>query len=83
MLNPNALLSELDALLAPGGHILIGTPNAANIDLTQPSLSDYYNEVHVPYHPFISTLANPLNLCCRQGWLLISLTDHITYTGSV
>jgi len=38
--------------------ILIGTPDAANIDLTQPSVSDYYNAVHVPYH-FISTLANP------------------------
>ncbi|MCC5610260.1 class I SAM-dependent methyltransferase [Nostoc sp. CHAB 5834] len=34
--DPNALLSELDSLLAPGGYILIGTPNAANIDVNQP-----------------------------------------------
>ncbi|MCA1993302.1 MAG: class I SAM-dependent methyltransferase [Coleofasciculus sp. S288] len=65
---PNALLSELDALLAPGGYILIGTPNAANIDLTQASLSDYYNSVHVPYHLHIYTRESIELLGCRQGW---------------
>ncbi len=66
--DPNALLYELDALLAPGGHILIGTPNAANIDLTQPIVSDYYNAVHVPYHLHIYTRESLESLGRRQGW---------------
>lgn len=74
--DPNALLSELNALLAPGGHILIGTPNAANIDLTQPSLSDSYNEVHVPYHLHIYTREALESLGCRQGWKSVDFFDR-------
>ncbi|MGD1910228.1 MAG: class I SAM-dependent methyltransferase [Rivularia sp. (in: cyanobacteria)] len=53
--DPRELLSKLDGLLAPGGYILIGTPNAANLDLTKPHLSDFYNCVHAPYHFHIYT----------------------------
>ena len=53
--DPRELLSKLDGLLKPNGYILIGTPNAANLDLTQPNLSDFYNCVHVPYHFHIYT----------------------------
>lgn len=62
------LLSKLDALLAPGGYIFIGTPNAANIDLTKPDVSDFYNPVHVPYHFHIYTpeVLEYLGNC--QGW---------------
>jgi SAM-dependent methyltransferase len=74
--DPNVLLSELDALLAPGGHILIGTPNAANIDLTQPSLSDCYNEVHVPYHLHIYTRESLEILGRRQGWEPVDFFDR-------
>lgn len=66
--DPNALLSKLDALLAPGGYILIGTPNAAHINLRQPHLSDFYNEVHVPYHLHIYTRESLKSLGCYQGW---------------
>ncbi len=66
--DPNALLSELNSLLAPGGYILIGTPNAANIDLSQPNLSDYYNSVHVPYHLHIYTRTVLESLGINQGW---------------
>ena len=51
--DPDALLKEMDALLAPGGRIVVGTPNAANIDLTRPK--DFWNEVHAPYHLHIYT----------------------------
>ena len=66
--DPNQLLSKLNALLSPGGYILIGTPNAANIDLTQPHISDYYNPVHVPYHLHIYTQESLEFLGRKQGW---------------
>lgn len=66
--DPHALLSDLDRLLAPGGYILIGTPNAANIDLNQPNVSDYYNEVHVPYHLHLYTRTSLEVLGHCQGW---------------
>ena len=53
--DPRKLLSQLDGLLAPGGYILIGTPNAANIDLRKPEISEFYNSIHVPYHFHIYT----------------------------
>lgn len=74
--DPKALLCELDALLAPGGHILIGTPNAANIDLTQPNVSDYYNPVHVPYHLHLYTRESIESLGCRQGWEPVDFFDQ-------
>lgn len=73
---PNALLCELDALLAPGGHILIGTPNAANLDLTEPSVSDYYNEVHVPYHLHLYTRESLEFLGRHQGWKPVDFFDR-------
>lgn len=66
--DPNQLLNQLDALLSPGGYVLIGTPNAAKIDLAQPSLSDYYNPVHAPYHIHIYTQESLEFLGRKQGW---------------
>ncbi|HAJ64181.1 MAG TPA: methyltransferase type 12 [Cyanobacteria bacterium UBA8543] len=66
--DPDALLRELNSLLAPGGYILIGTPNAANIDLNRPNVSDFYNEVHVPYHLHLYTRESLELLGRRQGW---------------
>jgi len=63
--DPNALLSELDALLAPGGHILIGTP-VQPISIN-PAYPITITRCMFPI-TFISTLANPLNLWGRQGW---------------
>lgn len=74
--DPNGLLSRLDGFLAPGGHILIGTPNAANIDLNQPSVSDYYNEVHVPYHLHIYTRESLESLGRSQGWKPVDFFDR-------
>jgi len=74
--DPNALLSELDTLLAPGGYILIGTPNAANLDLSKPSVSDFYNEVHVPYHLHLYTGKSLESLGYRQGWKSVDFFDR-------
>jgi|SRR6476661_4081583 len=77
--DPNTLLYELDALLAPGGYILLGTPNAANIDLTQSSVSDYYNAVHVPYHLHVYTRESLESLGRRQGWEPVDFFDKPYY----
>jgi SAM-dependent methyltransferase len=77
--DPNALLYELDALLAPGGYILLGTPNAANIDLTQSSVSDYYNAVHVPYHLHVYTRESLESLGRCQGWKPVDFFDKPYY----
>lgn len=74
--NPRTLLSQLDALLAPGGHILIGTPNATNIDLAQPHVSDYYNSVHVPYHLHLYTRESMESLGSDQGWESVDFCDR-------
>lgn len=74
--NPHVLLYELDSLLAPGGYILIGTPNADHIDLNQPNVSDYYNEVHVPYHLHLYTRESLEFLGCRQGWESVDFFDR-------
>lgn len=74
--DPNALLDELNSLLAPGGYILVGTPNAANIDLTQPNVADYYNAVHIPYHLHIYTRESIESLGGRQGWKPVDFFDR-------
>jgi SAM-dependent methyltransferase len=66
--DPNVLLSKLNSLLSPGGYILIGTPNAANLNLNRPDLPDHYNFVHVPYHLHIYTRETLESLGRSQGW---------------
>lgn len=66
--DPNPTLEQLDSLLAPGGYIFIGTPNAKRLDLTQPELSDYYNPIHVPYHRHIYTPETLIELVRPWGW---------------
>lgn len=74
--DPDLLLSKLDGLLAPGGYVYIGTPNANNIDLTQPNVAEYYNEVHVPYHLHMYTRATLELLSDRQGWESVEFFEH-------
>ena len=75
----NALLSQLNYLLAPSGYILIGTPNAANIDLTRPDVSDHYNPIHPPYYVHLYT-AKPLeSLGCRQEREAVEFFDRLYY----
>ncbi len=74
--DPNVLLGKLDNLLAPGGYILIGTPNAANINLSRPEIPDYYHYMHVPYHLHVYTPEVLESLGKRQGWEPIYFFDH-------
>ncbi|MDZ8184150.1 MAG: class I SAM-dependent methyltransferase [Nostoc sp. ChiSLP02] len=74
--DPHTLLSELDNLLAPGGYILVATPNADNIDLSQPNLAEYYNEVHVPYHLHMYTQQTLELLGKQQNWEVVSFFER-------
>jgi len=75
----NALLSQLNYLLAPDGYILIGTPNAANIDLTRPDVSNHYNPIYAPYHLHFYT-AKPLeSLASRQEREAVEFFDRLYY----
>jgi len=66
--DPHDLLSKLNSLLSPGGYILIGTPDAANLNLNRPDCPDDYNFVHVPYHIHIYTRETLESLGRSQGW---------------
>ncbi|NJL20782.1 MAG: class I SAM-dependent methyltransferase [Leptolyngbyaceae cyanobacterium SM1_3_5] len=74
--DPTVLLQELDRLLAPGGYILIGAPNADAIDLNRPDLAEYYNEVHVPYHLHMYTREVTEALGKNQGWMPVGFFDR-------
>lgn len=80
--DPRALLKTLDSLLAPGGRIMIGAPNAANLDLSRPQLSDVYNEVHVPYHLHIYTRESVELLGKAQGWTPVGFFDRAYYDSA-
>ncbi len=74
--DPHVLLSKLNSLLSPGGYILIGTPDAANLNLNRPDLPDDYNFVHVPYHLHIYTRESLEYLGRCQGWEPIDFFDR-------
>jgi SAM-dependent methyltransferase len=66
--DPRVLLDQLNQILKPGGHILIGMPRADRIDLSKPEQSDYNNVVHVPYHLHLLTPEGLEKLGRQQGW---------------
>jgi SAM-dependent methyltransferase len=66
--NPYEMLSYLNGLLAPGGHILIGVPRADAIDLNDPDRSDFYNAIHAPCHLHLYTPEGLEKLGQMQGW---------------
>lgn len=74
--DPHELFSKLNSLLAPGGHILIGTPNAANINLSQASRKSYQHEIHAPYHLHIYTRPGLEVLGQAQGWEPVHFFDR-------
>ncbi|MBW4673380.1 MAG: class I SAM-dependent methyltransferase [Desmonostoc geniculatum HA4340-LM1] len=80
--DPSELLHKLNSLLSPNGYILIGTPNASNIDLNQPELSDYYNEVHVPYHLHLYTRETLESLGNSQEWIPLEFFGR-TYSDTL
>lgn len=65
---PDQFLNQLDQLVASGGYIFVGTPNADNIDLSKPEVAEYYNEVHVPYHLHMYNRATLERLGAELNW---------------
>lgn len=45
---PNELMSELRSLLAPGGFVSVGTPDASHVDLGR--ADGFSHDLHQPYH---------------------------------
>lgn len=72
--DPRALLTELNGYLKPGGTILIGTPNADQIDLGRPL--NFLNELHAPYHLHIYTRAGVEGFGREQGWTPVGFIDR-------
>jgi len=71
------LFSELNTYLKPGGCILVGTPTADHI-----SLSDYvshWTQLHAPYHLHIYTQAALEKLGAEIDWSVVKVFDRPYY----
>lgn len=69
--NPRAILECLDALLAPGGVAVLGTPHADAIDLGRPQR--FVHQLHQPFHRHILSKRALLKLAGQLGWSLEKL----------
>ena len=67
--DPNALLVELDALVRPGGLVLIGTPDADAIDLAR--VRRFTHALHAPYHRHILPRDELVRRGEGVGWSLV------------
>lgn len=72
---PQETISLLRKLLKAGGTMVIGTPNAAGIDLSKSA--KYANELHQPYHRHIPSRRALEELLRRQG--LKRIACHLRY----
>jgi SAM-dependent methyltransferase len=66
--SPNALLATFDGLVEPGGVIVIGTPNAAAIDIQD--AEEYVHTLHLPYHRHILSKTALVDAGQKRGWEL-------------
>lgn len=73
--DPDAFLRDIDRLASPGGYILVGTPNAAKIDISRPD-ADHCYYVHVPYHLHLYTRETLEALGRKQGWEPVDFFDR-------
>ncbi|MGE0402156.1 MAG: class I SAM-dependent methyltransferase [Kofleriaceae bacterium] len=69
--DPVALLAELDALVRPGGLVLVGTPDADAIDLSR--TTRFTHALHAPYHRHILARGELVRRGEAQGWSLVRL----------
>lgn len=77
--DPCAFLARVAALVRPGGLLVIGTPNAANVSLaraTDPSL-------HVPYHRHILSERALVGLAAEQGLEVCHLSRRSFYDSPI
>src|SRR5206468_4886957 len=73
--DPRALFAELDAFLKPGGCVLVGTPNADDINLRP--YEKHWLELHPPYHLHIYTRAALSELGSEIGWREVDFFDRV------
>ena len=66
--SPKELLARFDELVAPGGLVAIGTPNASAIDLARPE--DFEHPLHQPYHRHILSKRALIDAAAAQGFAL-------------
>jgi 2-polyprenyl-3-methyl-5-hydroxy-6-metoxy-1,4-benzoquinol methylase len=67
--DPRAFARTLDALVRPGGLVVVGTPNADAIDLARPE--ERVHTLHQPYHRHILSKSALLALGVEMGWTLV------------
>jgi 2-polyprenyl-3-methyl-5-hydroxy-6-metoxy-1,4-benzoquinol methylase len=72
--DPNELLERINRLLAPGGYLLVGTPNADRIDIRKPDI--FRNELHAPYHLHIYPRDAVERMGRSHGWVAVSFYDR-------
>ncbi|MDD9941310.1 MAG: class I SAM-dependent methyltransferase [Myxococcales bacterium] len=65
---PLQLLADFDALAAPSALVVIGTPDAAAIDLADPE--SYVHALHAPYHRHILSAKALRAAGEERGWTL-------------
>jgi 2-polyprenyl-3-methyl-5-hydroxy-6-metoxy-1,4-benzoquinol methylase len=69
--DPATFLTEQVQALSPDGLLVVGTPNASEIDLKD--LDRYLLELHQPYHRHILSEAALIELAAQQGLSLIEV----------
>lgn len=67
--SPHELLHEFQKLVAPGGIVALGTPNATAIDLIEPERT--VHALHLPYHRHILSKRALLDIGAPHGWQLV------------
>ncbi len=78
--DPRELLASYGRWAAPGGKIVIGTPNAAAMDLSRPE--DFVHSLHQPYHTHILSIYALVQIGTELGWTLERLY-HTNYTNTL
>jgi 2-polyprenyl-3-methyl-5-hydroxy-6-metoxy-1,4-benzoquinol methylase len=77
--DPAEFLRSLATLAKPGGLLVLGTPNAAVVDLADPMT--YVNLLHQPYHRHILSAETITALAAAQG-MAVADVDKTFYGNS-
>lgn len=64
--DPREMVNTWSALLGKGGMLFVGTPNAAEIDLSRPGC--FRHDLHQPYHRHILSETALIDICERAGF---------------
>ena len=75
--DPFELVERVKQLLLPGGIVVVGTPNASELDLRQPEV--YARELHQPYHRHILSEPALNRLFGNAGFVPIGLSRRLYF----